>query len=212
MNSRDHERNREARMAWQTSAGSAPLAPFLLAEAAAIVGDVARRQRATVALVGGYALQHFGSTRLTGNIDVISSDPLHELEPAKIRMQPRLSFGGRQVRVIAPGNAHVGSLVLVPVDVIVRSDDFKDLYVDALSHTVDKCASLPVVEPEYIAAMKLVAGRRRDDDDLAFLITSGVIDMPKTERIIRKHLGAYALKEFQAFADEARWRASRSEQ
>ncbi len=60
--------------------------------------------------------------------------------------------------------------------------------------------------------MKLVAGRRKDEDDLTFLITSNVIDIGKTERIVRKHLGAYALREFRSFVDEAQWRASRSEE
>lgn len=106
----------------------------------------------------------------------------------------------------------VGKNVSVPVDVIVRDDDFADLYVAAQDHVVDKGAPLPIVEPEYIAAMKLVAGRRKDEDDLAFLITSGVIDLGKTERIIRKHLGAYALREFRSFVEEAKWRASRSEE
>ena len=47
---------------------------------------------------------------------------------------------------------------------------------------------------------------------LTFLITSNVIDLGKTERIVRKHLGAYALREFRSFVEEALWRASRSEE
>ena len=172
-----------------------------------MIGDIADRQRTKVALVGGFALQYFGSPRLTGDIDVVATAPLQELEPTR-----KLNFGGQKATVVAAGNASVGKNVSVPVDVIVRDDDFADLYVAAQDHVVDKGAPLPIVEPEYIAAMKLVAGRRKDEDDLAFLITSGVIDLGKTERIIRKHLGAYALREFRSFVEEAKWRASRSEE
>jgi len=204
-----------------TSPGSQPLAPQLLEEAADMIGRIANRQRAAVALVGGFALQHFGSSRLTGDIDVISSAPLHELEPAK-----PLSFGGQRAAVLVPGNASIGTHVLVPVDVIVRTDDFAELYADALDHAFvaglheplgrpaapDKRAPLPIVEPEYLAAMKMAAGRRKDQDDLAFLITAAAIDLPKAERIIRKHLGAYAIKEFRTFVAETAWLASRSDE
>jgi hypothetical protein len=184
-----------------------PLAPQLLQEASALIGDIADRQRTRVALVGGFALQYFGSTRLTGDIDVVAAGPLQELEPTRT-----LKFGGQKATVVAAGNASIGKNVSVPVDVIVRDDDFADLYEAALDHTVDKGAPLLIIEPEYIAAMKLVAGRRKDEDDLTFLITSNVIDIGKTERIVRKHLGAYALREFRSFVDEAKWRASRSEE
>ena len=189
-----------------TETTSKPLAPQLLAEAASIVRDVAQRQRTKVALVGGFALQYFGSPRLTGDIDVVARKALEELEPTR-----KLSFGGQKTAVVSEGNASVGKNVVVPVDVIVRDDDFASLYRTALNHTVDKGAPLLIVVPEYIAAMKLVAGRRKDEDDMAFLITSGIIDIDKTSSIIRKHLGAFAVKEFRSFVDETRWRASRSQ-
>lgn len=184
--------------------GLKALAPFLLAEVATILGDLASQQETTVALVGGFALQYFGSPRLTGDVDVISDAPLRALEPAKT-----LSFGGQKTTVVAPGNEVVGVHVPVPVDVIVRDDEFASLYEDALGHVVDKGAPLPIVEPEYIAAMKLVARRPKDEEDLAFMVTSKIIDLDKAEGVIRKHLGgAFAAREFKALVAEAVWRAS----
>ena len=189
------------------ASGLKALAPFLLAEVAAILGELATRQKTTVALVGGFALQYFGSPRLTGDVDVIAGGPLRALEPTE-----SLSFGGQRTTVVASGNEVVGVNVLVPVDVIVRDDEFAGLYEAALDHVVDKGAPLLIVEPEYIAAMKLVARRPKDEEDLAFLVTSKVIDLDKAERVIRKHLGgAFAAREFRSFVDEALWRASRPE-
>lgn len=189
------------------SGGSKALAPFLLAEVATIIGEIAGRQQTMVALVGGFAMQYFGSPRLTGDVDVIAVSPLHDLEPTAA-----LNFGGQKTTVVAPGNTSVGTNVLVPVDVIVRDDEFANLYTAALDHVLDMGAPLPVVEPEYIAAMKLVARRPKDEEDLAFLVTAHVIDLGKAERVIRKHLGgAFAAREFRASVEEAIWRASRAE-
>lgn len=188
------------------TSGLKALAPFLLAEVATILGELATRQKTAVALVGGFALQYFGSPRLTGDVDVIAAGPLRALEPTE-----SLNFGGQKTTVVAPGNEVVGANVLVPVDVIVRDDEFSGLYEAALDHVVDRGAPLPIVEPEYIAAMKLVARRPKDEEDLAFLVTSKVIDLDKAERVIRKHLGgAFAAREFRSFVEEAIWRASRS--
>ena len=178
------------------------LAPLLLEEAAALIGDVADRQRTKVALVGGFALQYFGSPRLTGDVDVVAASALEGLEPTH-----KLSFGGQKTTVLSKGHPTVGTNVLVPVDVIVRNDDFADLYAAALDHTVDKGAPLPIVEPEYIALMKMEARRRKDEDDLVFLIAHDVLDIEKTERLVRKYFGAYAIRDFRSYIREARWNA-----
>lgn len=178
------------------------LAPLLLEEAATLIGDVADRRQTKVALVGGFALQYFGSPRLTGGVDVISASPLEELEPTR-----KLSFGGQKTTIVSRGHPTVGTNVPVPVDVIVRDDDFAELYQAALDHTVDNGAPVPIVEPEYIALMKMVARRRKDADDLVFMIAKDVIDIEKTERLVRMHLGAYAIQDLRAYIREAGWNA-----
>jgi hypothetical protein len=148
-----------------------------------------------VALIGGYALQLYGSPRLTGDLDVVvdrALEALPEIGP--------LSFGGYQSDT--PNG--------VPVDVVMRNDDYAALYEEALEASFGSSESpIPVVQSEHIAAMKMVAGRGRDMADLEWLITSRTIDLAETKRIVRRHLGPYAVQEFERIVEQARWRASR---
>jgi hypothetical protein len=65
------------------------------------------------------------------------------------------------------------------------------------------------VDAEYIAAMKMAAGRARDAADLEFLISHQIIDRVKTRRIVHRYLGPYAAKEFDALVSEIEWKVSR---
>lgn len=146
----------------------------------------------TVALAGGVALMFYGSDRFTKDIDIVSG---FETVPPWPRIAP-LSFGGFQTT--APSGA--------PVDVMVRSDDFALLFADALVYAapVAGCPIL-VVTREHIAAMKMVAGRKKDEADLEFLILRGGLDISRAREVIRRTLGAYALKEFDQQAAIIRW-------
>ena len=166
-------------------------APDALSEALAQIAAVAQREGVRVALAGGYAMQLYGSDRLTGDLDLLADKKL-SLPPVK-----SLSFGGEQVE------ADNG----VPVDLIRRDDDYASLYDEALDTAViTDGISAPVVRSEYLAAMKLAAGRGKDDLDLAFLVTSGAVDLPTARKIIKKLLGAYAAQEFDSAVSEAQWR------
>jgi hypothetical protein len=170
------------------------LAPEILNRAVEEVAIFAEQNHMRVALVGGYALQLYGSDRLTGDIDVITDEIAPDTPQIKL-----LSFGGVQIET------HDG----VPVDLIVRSDDFQPLYDEALDKTVRiENVAMPVVQPEYIAAMKMVADRTRDELDLEWLILSGTIDIDKTKQVIRQFLGLYAAKSFDQFVEVTRWKAS----
>jgi hypothetical protein len=162
-------------------------------ELLAAVGHIADRGDATIA--GGLAMQLWGSPRLTGDLDVVADEPLgYAGEP--------LSFGG--VRTTESG---------IKLDVIVRNDEWRDLYVEAIDHAVDMDGvPLPVVTPEYLVAMKMVAGRGKDEEDVKYLVTMTDFDQPRTEAVVRRHLGAYAVKELRAIVDEAKWRRSRGEE
>ena len=170
------------------------LAPDVLDRAAAFILEAARDEQVPVVLAGGYAMQFFGSPRLTGDVDIVAADELAALPPGE-----PLSFGGYES--VAEG---------VPVDVIIRDDDYAELYDEALEHPVS-VEGMPMVAPEYLAAMKMVAGRRKDDEDLEFLLTTeGLLDLDVTREIIRQHLGVYAVGEFDAFLAEAQWRRNRA--
>jgi hypothetical protein len=159
------------------------------------VAAIARDEGVRVALLGGYALQLYGSPRLTGDIDVVADDAIDALPEGKA-----LSFGGFQT--FAPNG--------VPVDLVLRDDDYAALYEEALARAAEiPEAPMPVVQPEYLAAMKMVAGRARDAADLEWLVVSDAADLVETRRIVRRHLGPYAAQEFDRIVEEARWKASR---
>ena len=148
-----------------------------------------------VMLAGGAAMQIYGSDRLTKDVDFVTTGPIPGLPE-----EGRLSFGGYRSHT-ATG---------VPVDVIIRSDDYAGLYEEALATaTRDPDLDVPVVAPEYLAAMKMAAGRVKDEEDLRSLILSGNLDLAKAETVIRNWLGRYGLSSFRAFVDEARWLAER---
>ena len=173
-----------------TSSKKKLLSPEVLEKAKKAVLAAAKKEGKEVALVGGYALQFYGSLRLTGDIDVITFEPIDALPVIK-----SLSFGGYKSEIKG-----------VPVDVIIRDDEFAPMYEEALYHS-----SKGIVPAEFIAAMKLASGRHKDLSDLEFLITEEVIDVKATRKIIVRTLGVYAAKEFDLFVDETNWKKSREE-
>jgi hypothetical protein len=151
---------------------------------------------ASVALVGGLALQHLGSDRLTGDVDFVS-----DLVPGGFEGKP-LSFGGKS------GFGPSG----VPVDLIVRDDEYAALYREALEKSrFSRTLEMSVVRPEYLTAMKMAAGRPKDEIDLLFLLTSDKVNLPVAREIVLQHLGVYAAREFDAILLEAQWRKSRGD-
>lgn len=167
-------------------------------ETIAEVAAIAARSKVDVALVGGVAMSVYGSDRLTKDVDVACRDEgLPELEQLK-----KLSFGGYSTKSSA---GH-------PVDVIVREDAYRPLYVEAIEDARwEEGLPLRVVSPEYLAALKMAAARDKDVLDLGELLRLGVLDLPKTRSIIRQHLGEYAAREWDSLVAEFEWKSSREE-
>ncbi|MBI2571376.1 MAG: hypothetical protein HYV63_30585 [Candidatus Schekmanbacteria bacterium] len=171
------------------------LDPAQLHAAVAEVGAIAAREGVRVALIGGLALQYFGSDRLTGDVDFAAEAMLEGLP----RGTP-LSFGG--VQTTAPSG--------VPAALIVRDDDYEELYNEAIAGAVHvQELPVPLVRPEYLAAMKMAAARDRDTLDLEFLLRAGVVDVSRARQIIYRHLGPYAARELDRIVDEVEWKRSR---
>ena len=166
--------------------------PQQLDEAIAYIANI--RKGVSVVLVGGAAMQLYGSPRLTHDVDVASATNLG------VKSSGRLSFGG--VKTKAPNG--------VKVDIIVRNDDYAPLYEEAIEAAQSMSGiPLPVVPPEYLAAMKMATGRHgKDDDDLEYLIMSGSLNLGRTRDILRRHLGNYAVTEFDAEVEIAEWKKS----
>jgi len=160
--------------------------------AAQQINAIAHNENRRVALIGGLAMQIYGSPRLTSDIDIVVGKPVRGLRP-----ESNLTFGGYQSTT--PNG--------VPVDVVIRDDDYAPLYEAALNHAVIRRGiPIRIVRPEYLAAMKLAADRPKDTFDLDFLITESPIDLTKTLRIVRKYMGVYGAQEFQSRVDIAKWK------
>ncbi len=173
------------------------LSPEQIDVALAEIATLAAEQGVEAALIGGVALALYGSDRFTSDVDFVAAEALDALPEE----QP-LSFGGYLSRT--PSG--------VPVDWVIRNDaaDFVALYKEALA----KAAKMPdvpvrVVTPEYLAAMKLVAGRGKDDVDLDMMITEGMVDIEAAQKIIERLLGAYAAKDFASRVAVAQWQKGR---
>lgn len=157
------------------------------------VGELAILSGVRIALAGGAAMQLLGSDRLTKDVDFVANGPL------KLKGSKKLTFGGVSGKTVGG----------VPVDVIVRDDDYQALYEAAVRTAQKSAVSVLVVRPEYLVAMKMVAARPKDEQDLMFLLTSRHVDLAKAKQVVRVELGAFAADELDRLIDEAQWQATR---
>ncbi len=165
--------------------------------ALAEIAALAHQRQINLVLVGGVALQMYGGDRFTADVDFAASDPIPDLKPER-----ELSFGGYQ--------SHTASGV--PVDWILRNDDFAEVYTEAILYPQRiEGVPVPVASPEYLVAMKLVAGRTRDELDIETLLGLGAVDVPKVRRIVKRLLGAFAEKSLVSLIEVAAWKRSREE-
>lgn len=164
---------------------------------------VKRWRNERIALIGGAAMQFYGSDRFTKDVDFIADDTEPADSASDLRRISALSFGGG--RYIAPGN--------VPVDIIVREDHSAALYEEALDHAEPTEEGFLIVTPEYLAAMKFDAMRGKDEVDLLWMLgQKDLVNAKKTEEIVRKHCGGHrAAREFRQMVNEAIWRAREGE-
>jgi len=169
------------------------------AQVEAALDEVSRLagSRSNVALAGGVAMQLYGSNRLTTNVDVIAPDDIPGLE----RVKP-LSFGGWQCR-----DSH-GTVI----DVIVRNDEYRDLYDDALLRAQPiSCMDILVARPEHLVVMKMQAGRRKDEDDIVSVLKAGTVDLDLAKTLVRQYLGRASVKDLESYVKEAEWRRAEEE-
>lgn len=143
-----------------------------------LVGSASEKYGLLTALVGGVAMQVYGSDRLTKDLDIISDQHIPDPSPLK-RIGP-LNFGGDAYQ--APDGSKL--------DVIIRNDEYTALYQEALSNAVATPDGIPIVTPEYLAAMKLGAGTDKHLLDLKWLIKQpDLLDVKKLENIVYRTMG-----------------------
>jgi len=165
-------------------------------EAISEISEMARGERTRIVLVGGAAMEIYGSDRMAKDVDFASRAHLSQLTIVR-----PLSFGG------CSGRSRSGH----PVNIIVRCDEYAPLYAEAIDRAVDSGLLVPVVDPDYLAALKMAAGREKDELDLRTLIRLGMIDHHKTRKIVKTHLGEYAARSLDSLREEVAWLKSREE-
>jgi hypothetical protein len=161
------------------------------AEAESIIAS-AEAEGQKAAVLGGFAMQLYGSQRLTSDLDFVADEA-----PRFTEGVGTISFGG--VKFVSPGG--------IPVDWIVREDEHAHLYADALENAV-VLDNIPTVTPEHLAVIKLSTGRPKDYDDLMYLLQEeGLVDVARARRIAYQYLGGkFAADEFNSALLEARIR------
>jgi len=174
------------------------LDPKVIDETLSELAEIARREGVEVVVVGGVAMMVYGSDRLTIGVDVATADGEYLVGLAVVR---RLPFGGIVSRT--PGGREV--------DLIVRDDEYEDLYTAAVDAARDEGLPLKVVTPEFLLALKMAAARDKDVFDVGYLLGSGVVNLKEARKIVREFLGEYAARELDSVAAEVEWRKGRPE-
>ncbi len=121
------------------------------------LAEIAARESIEWALAGGIAMHLYGSPRLTKDVDVIS---LKRLSLEAVRP---IGFGGESYEVT------VGKKK-IHVDWIVREDNYRHYYAQALKDATVLKNGLRVITTEWLAILKYIAGREKDLDDIVFLL------------------------------------------
>lgn len=132
-------------------------------EAIEIVEEIAESNNVNWALVGGLAMAIYGSDRTTKDIDIIANKLL------PIEKVGDLVQGGE--RYLIKTNKKE-----VAVDWIIRKDEFKKLFAQALEESVE-INDVPILTPEWLVILKFIAGRFKDQEDAVFLLSRpGLVD------------------------------------
>ena len=143
-------------------------------QAVEIITKLAKENNIDWALVGGLAMNLYGSDRLTKDIDVIADKLLPMSEK---QIVGRLKQGGERYNTETDEK-------IVTIDWIIRNDEFKPLFKEALKAAV-KINDVPVLTPEWLVILKFIAGRFKDQEDAVFLLSrNGLVN----RNLIKEHI------------------------
>lgn len=165
------------------------------------VAEIAQVEGRQVVLIGGGALQFYGSDRMTRDVDFVFDE-----QPEALPSLAKLSFGG--IKSASPTG--------VPVDIIVPTPDVdgqyvgpEAVYLEAMTYGRKvKGVPVQVASAEYVVVLKMLAKRPKDLADLDFLLTSPAVDLEKAKRMVDRLLGWYAVDDFNSYLRTARWNRS----
>lgn len=168
-----------------------------LLDVARIAQNEASTDRDEVAVIGGLAMQLYGSRRLTDDVDVVALKPISF--PITLKKVAPLSFGGFRYKTLEG----------IDVDWVVRKDEYEALYEDTFAHR-KPYLDIQISDLEHLAAMKFAAQRPNDYEDLMYLLVHPDLDYEKARDLVYRFVGGrFATDQFDAAREEARWRASK---
>lgn len=151
-------------------------------EAIDAVSKIAEENGIDWALIGGLAMNVYGSDRLTKDIDIISS---RRLPVSSEKIAGPLRQGGERYLIQTKKRT-------ANVDWIIRSDGFKKMFNEALAESVE-ISGTPVITPEWLVILKFIAGRFKDQDDAIFLLSrKGLVNRKIIKEKIIAHAGQMA--------------------
>jgi hypothetical protein len=148
-------------------------------EAIETVAEIAQENNVNWVLVGGLAMALYGSDRMTKDIDIIAAKLLPLEKVGELRQ------GGERYLIKTAKKE-------VAVDWIIRKDEFKKLFSEALKDAV-KIKDVPVLTPEWLVILKFIAGRFKDQEDAVFLLSrKNLVNRNLIKEHIIKTAGAIA--------------------
>ena len=143
------------------------------------VAAIAKENEVDWTLIGGLAMAIYGSDRNTKDICFIASKLL------PLEKQGFLKQGGERYLIETDKRT-------VAVDWIIRNDEFKQLFQEALKESVE-INGVPVLTPEWLVILKFIAGRFKDQEDAVFLLSrKGLVNRNLIKEKIIKHFGKAA--------------------
>lgn len=129
------------------------------------------------ALCGGVAVSCYADPRATKDVDFLVGEEAFVHHGALVTMNPAVP-------------TRVGA---VPVDTVPLVPKLTAL--EAGLADAPRSDGIPVVTPEALVAMKLVAGRLRDQADVQQLLASGAVDVAACRKLVTErfaeHLAAF---------------------
>ena len=165
--------------------------PSPVGEVLAAFAAVAGRQKARWYLFGAQAVIVYGMPRLTADVDVTV-----ELPEARVSaLVTDLERAGFRLRVEDPAKFFERTRVLpfafpkakLALDVVVAGPGLETLFLASVRRLDVQGTRVPVIAPEHLVVLKILAGRAKDLEDARFLVHSDdlAVDRRAVRQVIR---------------------------
>ncbi len=147
------------------------------------IKDIADRESVEFAVAGGLAMHLYGFERATKDVDFLANKRL------PVTVVRYLRFGGERFQIEIGGET-------IDVDWIMRRDNYKELYRQALTDATD-IKQWRVLTPEWLVILKYIAGRAKDHLDILWLLQQkNLVNRKTVKRNIEKVIGTLGASGF----------------